>query len=488
MHQLQFLKVHGLVRTGSIEMTGTVSNVKDFGYYEREEFKQSKSKKGRRDMEAYYGEDGKALNKYRGDACSILGFDEYKMGDMVKLSHGINPKDDSVLHKIRKTHKNHDEKKKKTIFTDTTLSAPKAFSLIYFLDEDNRDALEKLWERSVARSVVNMQDKAYARLNSKNEQLHGLKLIQVSTKHETARSAIHRPDPQIHEHVCTFHMALDSAGQLRKMDNYSLYNNQIMNGAILRAELCNGLRELGYPIIRKKDFIFVQKLTRKGVTTQKIKVNGFGVAGITDKMEKHFSNRTVAINKIAQATGKTSPIDKYNIAIDIRRNKEEFNRDDLLAMWKTEAKGLGLTQDTLREIRTNKDLQLGNYMTDEELIRGSIFNDGPLFHRNLMLRLQENEQYTGIKANDYYQHMLDKGIIFVENGYKLGHTLKLDKAEKVQKVMRLKAKVNPKKLQDRLTSYTKNFKEFESMYQALNMDSWKFEQATGDKKKVMALA
>lgn len=422
-------------------MTMTVSTVKNEEYYEKEEVKQSNSKKGRKDKENYYSEANRVIGKFSGAGCDRLNISgDIKQGEFLNLIKGINPKNKKQLWKDKPyiPKKDKDGKLNKPPYkaTDGTLSCTKDMSILWALaSEEEKKKIEEVFNKGCDRAIKSLSEKAYRRLNSKNEQSKDVELMIAEFTHTTARPVGgNRPDMQLHKHVIYIRKCFNKEGQIKTIDNFFLFNNQKLGGALARAQWANGLRELGFGIIP----------TTEDITDEngKQKISSFKVVGISEEMVKHFSSRSNQILEIAELTGKTSTFDKMNIAQNIKRNKVHYEESDLHDIWKKEAKELfNFDSQSIENIKcdTDKYLLTGAKL-ESTIIKSAMTQGGKLFESKLRLRLAEYEQYTGIDCDKYFNHLVTTKKIERVEGYLFKCNIKLDNVEKMQKEFNLKKK------------------------------------------------
>ena len=93
-------------------------------------------------------------------------------------------------------------------------------------------------------------------------------------------------DPQIHSHCLVYGVAQGEDGQWSTFDAEALYEHKMTAGALYRAELAYGLRQLGYGIDKKVDTDDFGRETGKVY---------FRVAGMPEDMRAQFSKRRAAI-------------------------------------------------------------------------------------------------------------------------------------------------------------------------------------------------
>lgn len=362
-------------------------------------------------------------------------------GEMDRLANCFHPKTNQ---KIGKKSRNGLEDS----FLKTSLSAPKDFSLIYFLDETlGQKELEKDYRESVNATIKFMEQFCLTKINSNND-MKNSGLIIADITHETSRptkekdtKSILRPDPQKHEHTLISRLVVDENGKISALSNKLIFQNQIMIGSFFRKELANKLRKRGYNITKRTEYI---ERDRKGTyvkNSPKIKVNSFAVEGITDEHRKYFSKRNTEIEAMSQKLGANTAIAKNLIANNYKTTKGNYERYDLINEWKDDAKKIGLDNNYLQSLknRPQADTFLSNFRTDEELL-ASVVNNGFIYHKDIFSRLYEDEQFTGRKAEDVFQSLVDSKKLSIDSKYKFKCLADLTKV--IEKKKKFKNKVS----------------------------------------------
>ena len=378
-------------------MVATVSTVKDPNYYTKNEFTTWKNKV---DKENYYSENTQVEGQFLGSACKELGFNkEIKEGDFLNLINGIHPNTHKELWK---------NKKQKYYATDITLSAPKDFSILQNIAGDKlQEQLKEVFNNAVDNTIKLIEDKAYRRIDSKNNKEYGVKLFISRFHHKTARSVNGEfPDMQEHSHLIINRKCLKD-GKIYSLDNHFLFINQKYFGANFRYELAKGLRGLGF---------ITEKTVYKDENNRS--VSGFSVKGIPDELRKHYSKRHNQIDEVANKNGKATSIDKFNIAQKIKSPKRTYKEGIVKEFWKSEAKELFNFDDKSIEAirRTSKEIkesEISNFPDIEALILKSQANDGTILDYKLMINILESGQASGIKTEL-------KNVLLENNYFKKG--------------------------------------------------------------------
>lgn len=445
-------------------MTASVATVKDIEYYEKEETKQAKSKKGRKDIENYYDEAEATIGRFRGRGAEQLGFaGDIKKGDFVGLMAGIHPGTKEQMWK---------DKKVSWKGTDVTLSAPKDVSILYALsNEELQKQILEVHNRAVERACLLQESVAVRRtyVNKKNIYHKDINVIQSVFNHETARPVDNqRPDMQIHSHTIMNRYAVNKEGEVYSVDNHCLFQNQKLIGTVYRAELGNGMRELGFGITTvKEDFYdeeleidFTKEKVKKSMEKMKLdedgyrdyliykaktKIQSFQIIGIPKELRRNFSRRSEQIEKIAKEVGATTALDRQNITTSSKRSKVVWDKDELAKVWKDEAKAFGFTEEKIDTLRINKEKHiLDGAKIESYILKSALTKGGKLFEGPLKLKLAEYEQYTGINYEKYFNSLVESGKIERVSGFLFKCNIDLTNADNDQYAYNLKKKHSPK--------------------------------------------
>lgn len=369
-------------------------------------------------------------------------------GEMEKLANCIHPK---TGEKIGKKSKNGLD----DAYLKTSLSAPKDFSLVYFLDESlGQKALEEDYRYAVKETLNFMEQFCLTKVNSNNE-MKQAGLIIANISHETARPtkekekvSILRPDPQKHEHSLISRLVVDEDGKVSALHNRLYFHNQVMIGAFFRKELGNRLAKRGYQLTRRTEYVDRDTKGSYSKNQQKVKINTWAIDGITDEHRKYFSKRNNEIEALAQKFGAETAIAKDLIANDYKQAKFNYERGELIKEWKNDAQKIGLTNEYLQSIKNKNPMEgfLKNYRTDDELL-ASVVNNGDVYHKNIMARLYEDEAWTHRNAEERFKGMVESGKLKPNGKNKFTCTVDLSLIKKQSK------KLNMKMATDRTRTY-----------------------------------
>ena len=129
---------------------------------------------------------------------------------------------------------------------DVTLSAPKSVSLMAMVGGDER--IVAAHDKAVTATLGWIERNAIeTRLRDKATgamvRAGGQKMVAATFRHDTSRNL----DPQLHTHAVIANMVQGGDGKWRTMVDDGLFHGKMAIGAIYRAELAQGLGELGCP-------------------------------------------------------------------------------------------------------------------------------------------------------------------------------------------------------------------------------------------------
>ena len=216
---------------------------------------------------------------------------------------------------------------------DVTLSAPKSVSLMAIVGGDER--IVDAHDRAVATTLAwvegnavetRMRDPATGAMVRAGDQ----KTVAATFRHDTSRNL----DPQLHTHAVVANMVQGGDGKWRTMVDDGLFKGKMAIGAIYRAELAQGLKDLGYGI-------------------EKTHADGrFEIEGVARDVIDTFSTRRGEIEAAMAERGlgdsKDNPHLAARAALMTRAAKRDLDRGELRRTWERQAAGLGFSADKVR--------------------------------------------------------------------------------------------------------------------------------------------
>ena len=160
-------------------------------------------------------------------------------------------------------------------------------------------------------------------------QAGGQKMVAATFRHDTSRNL----DPQLHTHCVIANMVQGGDGKWRTMVNDGLYRNKMAIGAIYRAGLAEGLRELGYGI-------------------GKTHADGrFEIAGVPRDVIEAFSTRRAEIEAAMAERGLGATSENPHLAaratLMTRAAKRDVDKVALRETWQLQARALGFPAEAI---------------------------------------------------------------------------------------------------------------------------------------------
>lgn len=206
---------------------------------------------------------------------------------------------------------------------DLTYSAPKSVSIVWGLgDEQMRAAMQRLQDRAVARSVGYLQESAIiTRRGQGSVHKERGELVAAAFSHGTSREQ----DMQLHTHVFLMNAAARRDGTWGTLETQPIYERQKVAGAMYRAELAAGLRDMGFGIEADGD--------------------SFRVSSVPPDLEKEFSTRRQQILAELSDRGVGGAEAAEIAALSTRKSKEILDPAELRAAWRDRAHAHGFEQE-----------------------------------------------------------------------------------------------------------------------------------------------
>ena len=216
---------------------------------------------------------------------------------------------------------------------DVTLSAPKSVSLMAMVGGDER--VVAAHDRAVGATLgwierngveTRLRDRATGAMVRAGDQ----KMVAATFRHDTSRNL----DPQLHTHCVIANMVQGEDSKWRTMVDDGLFAHQKAIGAIYRAELAQGLGELGYGIAKSH-------------------ADGrFEIAGVPREVIDAFSTRRAEIEAAMAERGLGATADNPKLAdraaLLTRAAKRDVDRGELGRSWRRQARALGFSAATVR--------------------------------------------------------------------------------------------------------------------------------------------
>ncbi len=207
-----------------------------------------------------------------------------------------------------------------------TLSAPKSVSLMALVGGDDR--IVEAHDRAVGRTLSWIEKNAVeTRMRDRETgamvRAGGQKMVAATFRHDTSRNL----DPQLHTHAVVANTVQGEDQKWRTMVDDGLFKGKMTIGAIYRAELAQGLQDLGYGI-------------------EKTHPDGrFEIAGVSQEVIEEFSTRRAEIEAAMEARGLGGTAENQHLArraaLMTRAHKRDVDKEALRGTWARQAADLG---------------------------------------------------------------------------------------------------------------------------------------------------
>jgi conjugative relaxase-like TrwC/TraI family protein len=172
--------------------------------------------------------------------------------EFARLSEGQHPETGEQLVRHRKVHQYKTEDGKTVVPVehragwDATFSAPKSVSLTALVGGDER--VREAHQQAVNVALDELERYTQARIGGNRSAEMTGQFVAAKFQHDTARPVDGYAAPQLHTHVVVFNMTERENGQIRALQERSLFESQSYATAIYQSHLTWQLRRLGYEI------------------------------------------------------------------------------------------------------------------------------------------------------------------------------------------------------------------------------------------------
>jgi conjugative relaxase-like TrwC/TraI family protein len=203
----------------------------------------------------YWSRDQQGHSEWQGSLAKEWGLDgSVGAEEFARLSEGRHPESDAQLVK-HQTARTYDNRYGKQITSsehragwDATFSAPKSVSLTALVGGDDR--VREAHRESVRVALHELERYTQARIGNVHAPETTGKFIAATFEHDTARPVDGYAAPQLHTHAVVFNMTERDNGQMRALQERSLFQSQHYATSVYRSELAMRLQGLGYEIER----------------------------------------------------------------------------------------------------------------------------------------------------------------------------------------------------------------------------------------------
>ena len=264
---------------------------------------------------------------------------EVKPDDLISMCEGYDPRDST-------RHVRNAGKEGRYSGDDLCFGAPKSVSVAWALaDQDLRDQIEAKALKAVKDALDYVQEASgFARVGAGGQELKAAPLAFAIFGHSSSRLG----DPHLHFHALCPNLTLHENGYgklcVTAIDSTLFYDIQKAAGALFRASLASGMRELGFQVEQDRF--------------------SFRLKGFSDELCERFSQRRAeiveGILKAAKLTKKLSELDAREVLIaargkmaelvclTTRKGKEEYTREGMFPVWQDIASAMGIPVDYIR--------------------------------------------------------------------------------------------------------------------------------------------
>lgn len=256
----------------------------------------------------YYSEGQELAGNWGGIGAEQLGLHgEIRKQDFEALCDNLHPATGERLTPRTKSNR--------TVGYDFNFHVPKAISVAYMLNRDER--ILDAFRDSVRETMQELEADAKTRVRGKgrDEERATSNLAWGEFIHLTARPVDGVPDPHLHAHCFVFNQTFDKEEQRWKAVQFrDLKRDAPYFEAAFYARFAKRLTDLGYPIARKG--------------------KQWDLAGLPKSLAKKFSRRTQQVEAHAEERGVESAREKDKLGAKTRERKaKELSLPELRSLW-----------------------------------------------------------------------------------------------------------------------------------------------------------
>ncbi len=323
---------------------------------------------------AYYTEGGEPAGCWIGTGASNFGIaGEVEPTELINLMQGFHPITGAQLGQAQGKHSSG---------VDACFSAPKSVSIVWALgDKELQNKIAMAQQQATEKAVAYLEEQAITR-RGKGGLIHEKpKGIVASTfQHSSSREE----DMQLHSHCLIANICEREDGTFGTLETKPFFAHKMTAGAIYRAELADGLRDIGFELdVDGKD--------------------NFKVVGVSVQVCKQFSKRRDDIEKYLIDNGLKDAKSASIAALKTRSSKDEVCFADKIEEWKVEAAPFGVNEVSIEALRTFKTPEPSPPTIDEILFE--------LTERTSTFREQDIKRIIAIKGQTA---VFDRDALFKE--------------------------------------------------------------------------
>lgn len=270
---------------------------------------------------------------------------EVTRSDLSALMQGVSPRDGQELRRAGADGS-------RVAGIDMTFSAPKSVSALWAISSPyDRARIEAAHSKAVAgaiarteREVALVRTRSEGKLSwKKASSLLAAEFVHTSSRLTRDQEKGGVPDPQLHSHVIVLG-AERADGRFAAVDSRELFRAARANGAWYRAELANGLRDLGLQI--------ESGTGRDG--------RYFELAGVPEKLSERWSMRSAEIERVAHAFRTRYGRDPRagelgSLTVATRGTKAQLKAGEVDRAWKAVGEEHGLSRERAERLYASRE-------------------------------------------------------------------------------------------------------------------------------------
>jgi conjugative relaxase-like TrwC/TraI family protein len=299
--------------------------------------------------------------------------------DLAALMHGVSPSDGRELRSAGGDGT-------RVAGIDMTFSAPKSVSALWAVSLPyERARIEAAHTKAVAGAIAHTErdvELVRTRVDGQLRWERASRLLAAEFVHTSSRLTRDQerggvPDPQLHSHVVVLG-AERSDGRFAAVDSRELFRAARANGAWYRAELADGLRELGLEI--------------NGGTGRDGRY--FEVAGVPERLSERWSMRGVEIERAARAFRTRYGRDPRagelgSITVGTRGTKAQVAPVDVDRAWRAVGEEYGLSREQAQSLYSNQERGYSREDLGRALLADVTKHSATISERDLRARAYE---------------------------------------------------------------------------------------------------
>jgi conjugative relaxase-like TrwC/TraI family protein len=182
----------------------------------------------------YYNDSSEAPGKWFGAGAEELGLEGTidDRGIFKKIFQGFNKQGEKLVQNAGSNDRRH--------ALDLTFSAPKSFSVLWGIaDEEHRKRLELIERKAVESTLEEVADHVFTRRGKGGVVKEKCKIVFALFAHSTSRAE----EPQRHTHCLLMNVGVREDGKTSSLETANIYRMKNTLGALYRSELARLLKQ-----------------------------------------------------------------------------------------------------------------------------------------------------------------------------------------------------------------------------------------------------